>query len=75
MQDLVVGVITCIAGLVFLYGAVTNNQFLLDLHKTRWITNLWGRTGARVFVGLIGVGLLVLGGAIIQGWRLPLLGS
>lgn len=75
MQDLVVGVITCFAGLVFLYGAATNNQFLLDLHKTRWIVNLWGRTGARVFVALIGAGLLALGAAIIQGWRLPLLGS
>lgn len=75
MQDLVVGVITCITGLVFLYGAATGNQFLLDLHKTRWIVNLWGRVGARVFVAIIGIGLLVLGAAIIRGWRLPLLGS
>jgi hypothetical protein len=74
MQDLVVGVITCVAGLVFLYGAATNNQFLLDLHKTRWVVNLWGRTGARVFVALLGAGLIVLGVVILQGWQLPLLG-
>ena len=74
MQDLFVGVITCLAGLIFLVGAATNNQFLLDLHKTRWVVNLWGRTGARVFVGIVGLGLIALGIAIIRGWRLPLFG-
>ena len=74
MQDIVVGVITCVAGLAFLYGAATNNQFLLELHKPRWISNLAGRGGARLFLGLLGLGLIVLGVAIIRGWRLPMLG-
>lgn len=74
MQDIFVGVITCLAGLLFIFGAASNNQFLLDLHKTRWVVNLWGRTGARIFVGIIGAGLIVLGIAIIRGWRLPLFG-
>jgi hypothetical protein len=74
MQDIFVGVITCLAGLLFLFGAATNNQFLLDLHKTRWVVNLWGRSGARIFVGIVGAGLIVLGIAIIRGWRLPLFG-
>ncbi len=73
MQDIFVGVISCLAGLILIGGAATNNQFLLDLHKTRWIANLWGPNGARVFVGLLGVGLIALGIAIIRGWRLPLL--
>ena len=72
MQDIFVGVITCLAGLLLLYGAAANNQFLLDLHKTRWLVSLAGRIGARAVVGLIGIGLIVLGSAIIQGWRLPL---
>lgn len=74
MQDIFVGVITCLAGLLFIFGAASNNQFLLDLHKTRWVVNLWGRTGARLFVGIIGIGLIALGIAIIRGWRLPLFG-
>lgn len=73
MQDIVVGVISCLAGVLLIGGAATNNQFLLDLHKTRWIVNLWGRNGARAFVGLLGLGLIALGVAIIRGWRLPLL--
>ena len=74
MQDIFVGVITCLAGLLFIFGAASNNQFLLDLHKTRWVVNLWGRTGARVFVAIVGLGLIVLGVLIILGWRLPLFG-
>jgi hypothetical protein len=74
MQDIFVGAVTCLAGLLLLFGAATNNQFLLDLHKARWVIALWGRTGARIFVGLLGIGLLILGAAIIRGWRLPLLG-
>lgn len=74
MHDLFVGVITCLAGGLLLFGAATNNQFLLDLHKARWVVNLWGRAGARLFVGLIGLGLIALGAAIIRGWRLPLFG-
>ena len=74
MQDIFVGVITCCVGLVFLFGAATNNQFLLDLQKMRWVSKLWGRTGARIFVALLGLGLILLGVLIIRGWRLPLFG-
>ena len=73
MQDIVVGVITCLVGLVFILGAASNNQFLLDLQKTRWLTQLAGRTGARALLALLGISLIVLGTAIIRGWRLPLL--
>ena len=74
MQDIFVGMITCLAGLVLLFGAASNNQFLLDLHKVRWVINLWGRTGARIFAGVLGLALIALGVAIIRGWRLPLFG-
>lgn len=72
MQDAVVGIVSCAAGLLFIYGAATNNRFLLDLHKTRWIASSAGPAAARWIVGLIGIGLIVLGIAIIQGWRFPL---
>lgn len=74
MQDIFVGIISCIVGVVFLYAAATNNQFLFDLHKTRWVVKLWGQPAARIYVALLGLVLIVLGAAIIQGWRLPLLG-
>lgn len=73
MQDLVVGIVTCLTGLWFLAGAAMNNQFLLDLHKTRWFVSLWGRGGARFVLAVLGAGLVALGVAIIRGWRLPLL--
>lgn len=75
MQDIFVGVVTCLVGLVFIYGAAANNQFLLNLNKTRWMTNSAGPTATRVFVGLLGTGLVVLGVAIVRGWKLPLLGG
>ncbi|WP_254513191.1 hypothetical protein [Anatilimnocola floriformis] len=74
MQDILVGAVTCLVGLVFIFGAATNNQFLLDLQKSRWLSQFAGRTGARVMLALLGLGLVVLGGAIIRGWRLPLFG-
>lgn len=75
MQDHFVGVITCLVGIVFIYGAAANNQFLLNLNKTRWIVSSAGPIAARVFVVLLGVGLIVLGVLIVRGWRLPLFGG
>jgi hypothetical protein len=75
MQDIFVGVVTCIVGFAFIYGAAANNEFLLNLHKPRWLVNVAGPVAARVFVGVLGVGLIVLGVAIVRGWRLPLFGG
>ncbi|QDU30025.1 hypothetical protein ETAA8_51430 [Anatilimnocola aggregata] len=73
MQDAFVGAITCVTGLLFILGAAADSELLLGLHKTRWLTNLWGRNVARVCLSLLGLALIALGIALIRGWRLPLL--
>ncbi|WP_425615047.1 hypothetical protein NA78x_004935 [Anatilimnocola sp. NA78] len=73
MQDVFVGAITCVTGVFFIFGAAANSELLLGLHKTRWMTNLWGRNVARLCLGMFGLALIALGIALMQGYRLPLL--
>jgi hypothetical protein len=38
------------------------------MHTSRWIERHCGRAGARLFVALLGIGLIVLGGALAFGF-------
>lgn len=73
MQDVFVGVVTCLTGLLFILGAAANNEVLLTLNKVRWLNGLWGRSATRLFLAVLGIGLIALGVALTRGWRLPLL--
>ena len=66
--DLFVGAVAMILGGVCLAAAVFNWPWYFELHKSRWIERLCGRVGARIFFALIGIGLIVLGGAIALGF-------
>jgi len=54
-------------GLLALCGATFNSDWFLNRRKTRAFVSLLGRTGARIFYGLLGGTLLVLGYLISTG--------
>jgi hypothetical protein len=73
MQDAVIGAITCFTGCLFILGAAADNELLFNMQKIRWLSKLVGRPATRVMLGLLGVGLIALGIAVMQGWRFQLL--
>lgn len=74
MQDVFVGIVTCAAGLWFIFSAVTGHPFLFSLQKFRWTESTFGPRGARIVIALVGLALIGLGAAICSGWRLRLFG-
>jgi hypothetical protein len=65
--DVFVGGVTSALGLFCCSAAIFNWDWYYELQKARWIQSLCGRTGARVFFGILGLGLIVLGSAIATG--------
>lgn len=65
--DLFVGAVAIAIGLFVSSAALFNWDWYYQLHKARWIESIWGRSGARVFFGILGLGLIVLGAAIATG--------
>jgi hypothetical protein len=55
------GVLWIAIGVFALCGAVFDWQWFMNHPKTRFFTSILGRTGARKFYGLLGIGLVVLG--------------
>lgn len=49
------------AGAFAMAGAIFNWDFFMNARKARFLVNLLSRTGARIFYGLLGLGLLILG--------------
>ncbi|NBX37155.1 MAG: hypothetical protein EBR10_08040 [Planctomycetes bacterium] len=57
-----------IAGGVFsIYGAVTDWDWFINHHKARFYVSILGRSGARVFYGVLGIVLIVLGALMALG--------
>lgn len=65
--DIFVGSVTIGLGLFVISAAIFNWDWYYQLQKARWIQSLCGRNGARVFFGILGLGLIVLGAAIANG--------
>lgn len=65
--DLFVGTVAIALGLFVSLSAVFNWDWYYQLHKARWIESICGRSGARVFFGVLGLVLIVLGAAIASG--------
>ena len=57
MQDVFVGIVTCVAGLWFIASAALDHPFLFSLQKFRWTESAFGRLGARIVIALVGVAL------------------
>jgi len=69
VQDLFVGVVAGIVGLVLITAAVFDGQWLMQLAHPRMLAAVLGQTGARILIGLIGLALIALGAAVASGWR------
>jgi len=55
------------AGVFALCGAVFNWDFFMNHRKAEFLSSIAGRTGARVFYGLLGTGLSVFGVLVLLG--------
>ena len=69
VDQLFVGAVAFILGLLALTAAIHNRDWYFRLPKARWIENRWGRSTARVVYVLLGAGLIALGIAIVLGHR------
>jgi hypothetical protein len=69
LHDYFVGFVAAVLGCFFLLGAVLDGRWLMALGWPRRLTEMIGKTAARWMLGAIGLGLIVLGGAIASGWR------
>lgn len=68
-MDYFVASIAILAGTILLLAAVANASWLMQLAKVRALTAGIGAAGARLVCGLIGLALIVLGAAVVSGWR------
>ena len=69
-RDMLVGFLTIVLGSVVVLAAIFNWQWYYELNKARWVESMCGRQGARVVFAVLGVALIVLGGAIAYGYSL-----
>lgn len=64
-QDLVVGGISLLAGGYLAAAAAVNQSFLFSLPRVEGLAQMVGRPVARVLLVLVGLGFILLGGALI----------
>jgi hypothetical protein len=69
-EDLFVGSVAIVIGAFALVAAVLNWDWYYQLDKARWLESWCGRSGMRVFYGLLGIVLIMLGSAIAMGFSL-----
>jgi len=69
MQNVVVGMVACSLGLILIAGTALDASWLMELGRPRLLAAAIGKPGARLALGLIGLGLIALGIAIALGWR------
>lgn len=62
------GLIFIAAGIFAVCGAGFDWEFFMNNHKARFMSSLLSRTGARIFYGLLGTGLIVLGVLVMLGY-------
>jgi Immunity protein 17 len=61
------GLLVIAIGLFSLCCAGFGWEWFMNHHKTRFVAAILGRTGARVFYGLLGFGLVVVGALLTLG--------
>ena len=55
------GLVFVAIGIFSVCGAFLNWDWFMEARKARFIVSIIGRNGARIFYGLLGTGLVVLG--------------
>ena len=66
-----VGLVIIAGGVFALWAAVSDWEWFFNHPKAKLFTWLLGRTGARLFYGVLGLGLVGLGGAVLLGMVSP----
>ena len=61
------GFLVIAAGIFSLCGAILNWDWYMNHRKARFLVRLLGRDGARIFYGIIGLGLVILGILLLLG--------
>jgi hypothetical protein len=73
LADWFVGGVACLLGLALTILALVPTSPVFQLPKVRWLERQVGRSLTLIVVGVVGVVLVVVGIAIIRGWKLNLL--
>ncbi len=69
VEQLFVGAVAFVLGLLALIAAIHNRDWYFRLPKARWIQDRWGRGTARFVYALLGTALIALGIVILFGDR------
>lgn len=67
-MQIAVGLFMVAAGAFSLAGAAFDWDFFMNSYRAQFFVAIFGRTGARVFYGILGTAFVVLGLAFATGW-------
>ena len=73
-EDLLVGTLAAMMGVVLVFCAVLNWEWYYSLRTARWLQKMLGRNGARFVHTLLGLSIVAMGVAIALGYRWTLIG-
>ena len=62
-----IGLVLVAGGIFSICGAVFDWEFFINSRKARFFVAIFGRTGARVFYGILGLVIVVFGSLIALG--------
>ena len=64
-RDLLVAGIAFVLGIVLLWSAVINHERAFQIRTPQYLSEMFGRTTARLIIGLVGVFVIFLGMCIL----------
>ncbi len=50
-----------LTGLFSLIASILNWDFFFNARRSKWLVNIIGRNGARIFYGILGIVLIIVG--------------
>ena len=61
------GLLFVFGGLFSIVGAVMDWEWFMNHHKARFISSIFGRSGARIFYVILGLAIIVVGALVTTG--------
>lgn len=61
------GLILIAAGVFSICGAAYDWEWFMNHHKARFFVTIFGRTGARILYGVLGIAFVVMGALFLLG--------